>query len=198
MAFVTWLRALSAVGTVAEAAGLFRDATGRSAPDTVAAGTAEQLETRLANVVVAALKEAFDRDRARFDLDRELREAERARAEHAFRLEWVQRACEQTLMHIRLAAVLSFGAWVASAGFVVWLAPVATSTKVLLGLGWISLFAAIGASFVAHRQLTAFLAGAPVAPGTVVDPPVIRAQTLLPWLLVAGCILTAGSLVLAL
>ena len=41
------------------------------------------LETRLAGVVVAALKEAFDRDKARMDLERETLEAERARAERA-------------------------------------------------------------------------------------------------------------------
>ena len=197
MAFVTWLRTLNAVGTVAEATGLFRAVTGRSASDTAAAGTAEELETRLANVVVAALKEAFDRDRARFDLEREVREAARVRDEHALRLDWVRRTCEQMLMQVRLAAVLSLGAWVASAVLIAWLAPVATSAKVLLGLGWMSLIAAIGASFVAHRQLTAYLAGAPGMPGTDVESPVIRAQALLPWLLVAGCLLTAGSLVLS-
>ena len=198
MAFLTWLRALNAVGAVADASGFFRAATARSGSDPAAPDTAEELETRVTTVVVAALKEAFDRDRARFDLEHELREVERTRAERAFRLEWVRRTCEQTLTHVRLAAVLSLGVWVASAGLVVWLAPLVSAAKVLLGLGWLVLFAAVGASFVAHRQMTAYLVGAPVASGPVGDPPVVPAQALLPWLLVAGCILTAWSIVLAL
>src|SRR5260221_6237646 len=45
------------------------------------------LEARLAGVVVAALREAFDRDSRRLDLEREQHEAERQRAERALRLE---------------------------------------------------------------------------------------------------------------
>ena len=40
-------------------------------------GMLGQLETRLTGVVVAALKEAFDRDRVRMDLERAQFEAER-------------------------------------------------------------------------------------------------------------------------
>ena len=69
MVFATWLRALNAVGTVAEAARLFRGTRGSSdVPTTVHEADVGGLETRLATVVVAALREAFDRDRARFDL----------------------------------------------------------------------------------------------------------------------------------
>ena len=45
------------------------------------------LEARLAGVVVAALKEAFDRDTQRLELEREQLDAERQRAERALRLE---------------------------------------------------------------------------------------------------------------
>ena len=48
-----------------------------------ALGALGALETRLAGVLVAALKEAFDRDKARMDLERETVEAERGRAERA-------------------------------------------------------------------------------------------------------------------
>src|SRR5713101_6370141 len=51
------------------------------------AGAIGGLETRLAGVVVAALKEAFDRDTRRLDLEREQMAAERLRAERALRLE---------------------------------------------------------------------------------------------------------------
>jgi len=44
------------------------------------------VEARLAGVVVAALKEAFDRDTRRLELERDQAAAERERAERALRL----------------------------------------------------------------------------------------------------------------
>jgi len=51
-----------------------------------------QIETRLAGVVVAALKEAFDRDHQRLELERQHMAEERARAERALRLELIRQA----------------------------------------------------------------------------------------------------------
>ncbi len=57
MPLAPWLRALSAVGTVAEATRLFRTARGLArTADPPAAPDASDLERGLANVVVAALK----------------------------------------------------------------------------------------------------------------------------------------------
>ena len=50
------------------------------------------LEVRLAGVVVAALKEAFDRDHQRLELEREQIEAERMRAERLLRIELARQA----------------------------------------------------------------------------------------------------------
>jgi hypothetical protein len=62
------------------------------------------LEARLAGVVVAALKEAFDRDHQRLELEREQIEAERRRAERAMRLELARQAGEREVSRLRLLA----------------------------------------------------------------------------------------------
>ncbi len=202
MAFATWLRALNAVGTVAEATRLFRGATGPSdaSPSTVHEPDAGGLETRLANVVVAALREAFDRDRARFDLEREFHEAEQARKEQALRLEWLRQTGTYALAQTRQLAMLSIVVWMASAAAAGWLAPLSVVAKSLLGLGWLGLTATVCAAFVAHQHLTTWLARS--ASATPPRPDAFElsqstAQTAMPWVFVIGLALTAASLLLA-
>src|SRR5919109_3053376 len=62
------------------------------------------LEARLAGVVVAALKEAFDRDTRRLELERAQLEAERERAERALRLELRRQAGDREIGRLRLLA----------------------------------------------------------------------------------------------
>ena len=207
MALVTWLRALNAVGTVAEATRYFRGSSAPPDQSPARAEPAEPLETRLANVLVAALREAFDRDRARFDLERDLHDAEEARKERALRLEWLRQSGSQAVVHARHLALLSVAVWAASVAAAVWLAPLAPAAKTLLGFGWLGLFAAVGAGFITHRHLTVWLAhcipssntdaseaGGPAS----LDPPSITAQAALPWLFLGGFVTTALSLVMAL
>ena len=207
LALGTLFRALNALGTVAEATKYFRGSG--PPPDQSPAKTepAEPLETRLASVLVAALREAFDRDRARFDLERDFHENEVARKESALRLEWIRQTGTRAVTHARNVALLSSGVWVASVAAAGWLAPLALSAKVTLGLGWVGLFAAIAAAFVAHQQLTGWLAhGVPSSsPETTaqssaapLDLPSFPAQRALPWLFLAGFATTALSLVMAL
>src|SRR6185295_19692398 len=65
-------------------------------------GLANHLEARLSNVVVAALKEAFDRDHARLELERAQLEEQRRRAEEALRLELRRQAADRELARLRL------------------------------------------------------------------------------------------------
>src|SRR6185369_15173085 len=75
------------------------------------------LETRLAGVVVAALKEAFDRDTRRLELEREQVEAERARAERALRLELRRQAGDREIGRLRLLAGVAVVAWLGTLFF---------------------------------------------------------------------------------
>src|SRR5712692_3786879 len=99
---VPWLRILDVIVGVA---GIARGASSRPpseperqlAPGSRALG---HLETRLAGVVVAALKEAFDRDARRLDLEREQMEADRAHAERALSLELRRQAGEREISRL--------------------------------------------------------------------------------------------------
>src|SRR5262245_54297402 len=80
---VPWLRLLDTALGLASLARNRRDAAAGNPVQQIEAGSRALggLETRLAGVVVAALKEAFDRDTRRLELEREQLEAERQRAE---------------------------------------------------------------------------------------------------------------------
>ena len=191
MAFVTWLRALNAVGTVADATRIFR---GRDAVDSppAPADDAGALETRLANVVVAALREAFDRDRTRLDLERDFHQAEQLRQERALRLEWLRQSGTQALNQTRHLVALSVVVWMASAAAAGWLAPLGLASKWCLALGWLSLSAAVAAAFLTHQHLAGWLAQGVNRP-ELPEMPKFRAQTWLPWLFLGGFFLSALS-----
>src|ERR1700694_3470366 len=91
-----WLRILDTVVGVGDLALSKRARRSPAAEDPQqlpgGGGALGQLEPRLTGVVVAALKEAFDRDSRRLDLEREQVEAERVRAERALRLELLRQA----------------------------------------------------------------------------------------------------------
>src|SRR5258706_4228786 len=75
------------------------------------------LEARLAGVVVAALKEAFERDTHRLELEREQLEAERQRAERALKLELRRQASDHEIGRLRLLAGGAPARWVGTPFF---------------------------------------------------------------------------------
>src|SRR5437016_3359392 len=81
------------------------------------AGPLSGMEARLAGVVVAALKEAFDRDRNRLELEREHIEAERARAERALKLELLRQAGDREIGRLRLLAGVAVACWIGTLFF---------------------------------------------------------------------------------
>src|SRR5437660_8101673 len=106
-----WLRILDVVIGVTDLARSRRiGRPAESADDQALAASANNpralghLEARLAGVVVAALKEAFDRDNRRLDLEREQAEAERVRAARLLRLELVRQAVDREIGRLRLTA----------------------------------------------------------------------------------------------
>src|ERR671925_499033 len=100
-----WMKVLDTVAGLVRLTGSFRRPPEEGVPtglvNTTGAGPLGQLEARLAGVVVAALKEAFDRDRARMDLERAQMEAERQRAEEALRAELRRHAADRVLGQLR-------------------------------------------------------------------------------------------------
>lgn len=163
-------KAVNALIAVREVAKRFTDGdpvTPPAAPPAPPAGLAGQIETRLTNVVVAALKEAFDRDHARLELERMHLEEERHRTEAALQQELRRQAADRELMRLRMLAATAMVGWLASVAIVVaGFAGASTAGRVVLGLGWLLLLAALGAAFSAQGRVAASPAGSAGAAGT--------------------------------
>src|SRR5262249_6001890 len=154
-------------------------AAGSAEPGVPASGLGG-LETRLAGVVVAALKEAFDRDRVRMDLERAHVEAERRRAEQALEAELRRQAAERALTELRLIAVMAVAAWMLSAALAIWLPNMRTVIpRVVLGAGWACCFAALGCAFAGGQRASAWTVG--TGQSVTTPAPDSTAATLAPW-----------------
>ena len=150
------------------------------------------LETRLAGVVVAALKEAFDRDKARMDLERETVEAERARAERALQAELRRQAADRTLLHMRMIAVFAGCLLLVSGVLSAWIPGMRNgAAAIALGVAWGAALGALGCVFAAWPRVSTWAAGS--APDEQQSGP----AALAPWLLLAALALTGAGVLLA-
>lgn len=148
-----------------------------------------QIEARLTGVVVAALKEAFDRDRARTDLERAQLDDQRRRAEEAMRLELRRHAADREVGRLRLVAGTAVVGWIASmVVLVARLGSAGTVSRVVIAAGWLLLLAALGAAFSAQARVAASATDGSLAPYDG------RASNTAVWLLMAGLALSAISL----
>src|SRR3954469_3175913 len=101
MGMAQWMRGPDTVSGLAPLSGRFRRPAEGQGGLPSPGGPLGGLETRLAGVLVAALKEAFDRDSTRLELERSQIEAERQRAEEALRAELRRQAGERALGQLR-------------------------------------------------------------------------------------------------
>jgi hypothetical protein len=208
MATAQWMKVLDTVSNLAQLWSGFAGKSQASAPSTpphatgmaapFGAGPSDPrglgpLETRLAGVVVAALKEAFDRDRARMDLERDTLEGERSRAERALAAELRRQAADRALAQLQLIAVFAGLALLVSGVLAAWIGGMRDGTAaVLLTIGWTLAVAALGCVFAAWQQVSRW--------ASQTDPPPAGASTLAavaPWLLLGSLATTAASLLLA-
>ena len=150
-----------------------------------------QLETTLTNVVVAALKEAFDRDHARLELERNQLEEQRRRADQAMRLELQRQAAERELGRLRLLGGTALVGWIASVVAIgIRVSGVSTAGRVAVAIGWVLLLGAVAAAFSAQGRV---IATVPDGDRTL-DTGTAATASL--WLLVVGLGATAMSLLL--
>jgi hypothetical protein len=194
MGLAQWIRVLDTLSGLAQFAGrVRRPAEPESAPLTQG-GALGQIEARLAGVVVAALKEAFDRDRVRMDLERTQMESERQRAEEALRAELRRQSAERSLGHLRLVAIMAIGTWMLSAALGVWLPGMREGApRLIMGAGWAFAIATLGCALMAAQHVSAW--SADVRGGSVPDHPAGAAA---PWLLLLALALTGAALLAAL
>jgi len=184
-------RAYDAVIAFRDAARRLKDSSGASKSETslsptTAQGIAGQIESRLTNVVVAALKEAFDRDHARLELERAQIDEQRRRAEEALRLELRRQTVDREIGRLRLLAGTALVGWIASIAVLLGHEASAPS-RMVLGAGWLLLLGSLGAAFSAQGRVNA----------DRIDKPERTDAGALPlWLLIAGLAATAISLLL--
>jgi len=193
-----WRIAQAVIG-VAEASRptLAQAAPRPDAQDLPATGVFGALENRLTGVLVSALKEAFDRDAARLDVERAALEDQRRRAEEALRLELVRQAGDRALQRLRAIGGVALIVWIVSVGAAMAAhGGLGTAGRVLLGLGWVSLVGALAACLAAYSEVARWVA-APRTPrdGEVPDEGASRAA---PWLLLLGLVLVGSSLLVTL
>lgn len=192
---VPWLRLIDAALGLTD---LVRTTRGRGRDDqrtmALAPSSIGRLETRLAGVVVGALKEAFDRDSQRLEIERQQAEAERLRLERVMRLERLRQAGDREIARMRLMAVAAIVGW---AGTLFLATPLLATIggRLMLGAGWTLLLAALACAFAEQSRLSRIMSAgddrlsveSAMAPG--------MAGTAVTWLLTAGLIaVTIGVL----
>ena len=156
-----------------------------------------RLDARLVGVVVAALKETFDRDSRRLEFEREQAELERQRAERALRLELARQAGEREIGRLRLLAGTAVASWLGTLVLAARFAGTSAPPRVVLAGGWVFLIAALactfaGQSFVAHELERIGDGG---GPGDAGDSGM--AGALAPWLIVIGLALSGLAILVA-
>lgn len=190
-----WMRVIETVGGLVQLSGRLRQPPDTDLEPQSGGAPPGGLEARLAGVVVAALQEAFDRDKARMDLERSHLEAERQRAEEALRIELRRQAAERLLGQLRLLAVMAGAVWMLSAALGVWLPHIRSAMPLaLMGTGWAAAIGALGCAFSGWQQVSS-------SPGPAADAPVHpapRLATAALWLLLGSVALTGAALLAAL
>jgi hypothetical protein len=142
---------------------------------------------------VSALKEAFDRDHQRLELERQRLEEERDRAERLLRLEWLRQAGEREIARLRVLAAVALAGWLGTLFLVARVTASGTAGRVMLGFTWLFLLTALAAAFSAQSRVAAEL-------GRMDDrsssSEITRsvAGIAAPWLIVAGLATIAVSL----
>jgi hypothetical protein len=149
------------------------------------------LEARLAGVVVAALKEAFERDTHRLELEREQLEVERQRAERALKLELRRQASDHEIGRLRLLAGVAVASWIGTLFFSARLLGGSAGVRAALGAGWLLLLAAFASSFIAQSRVAE---AASRTDERDVDPGVAGALAL--WLIVLGLVLVGVAVLI--
>jgi hypothetical protein len=160
-------------------------------------------ETRLTGVVVAALKEAFDRDARRLELERQQLQAERQRADRVLRLELLRQAGDREISRLRLIAGIGVASWIGTLLFAARLAAMGAASRVVLGLGWVLLFAGTAASLGAQSQVGRALQRLDMQ--RLDDDRTMAADfaltgaagSLAPWLILAGLAVAGASVLIA-
>ncbi len=181
---VPWLRLIDGV---LGATDLVRSLKGRATePDERLAATG-RVESHLTGVVMSALKEVFDRDSERLELERQRAEDDRRRAERALRLELLRQAGEREIGRLRLVTAFAGVAAVGVAVVIGRLPGHAPAARGVLAASLLLLIATVAAALSAQNQVTRNL-GRGDDHALVEDIVGSVTGAASPWLLVSGLV----------
>jgi hypothetical protein len=191
-----WLRIIDTVLGVTD---LARSRPPRSQPaatDQLAPGSGAlgHLETRLAGVVVAALREAFDRDSRRLELEREHMDAERQRAERALKLELLRQSADREIGRLRLIAAVAVATWVGALFLSARVIGGPVGARITLGVGGALLLGALAAAFVAQSGVANSLGRISDLNAREDELSTGVSGAIAPWLLIGGLALVGAAM----
>jgi hypothetical protein len=147
------------------------------------------IEARLTNVLVAALKEAFDRDHARLELERAHVEEQRRHAEQAMQIELRRHAADRELGRLRLLSGTALVGWIVSVTLLVArIGQMTTAATVILAAGSLVLLGALGAAFHAQERINVLFSSS----DGLLKTGLVATATV--WLLLVGLAMSAISL----
>lgn len=196
---VPWLRVLDAVLGLTELARKVKQRPAAALSDSgepaALRAATTPIEARLTGVVVAALKEAFDRDHQRIQLEREQHEAERKRSERLLRLDLARQAGDRELARLRQVSGIAVASWLGTVVFAGIAGDLSVAARVLLGTGWLLLIAALGAALAAQSAVAATLARAEERDDRAARS-ASGAGLAAPWLLLGGLTVIAASVLI--
>lgn len=153
------------------------------------------LETRLAGVVVGALKEAFDRDSQRLAIEREKIEADRLRAERLLKLELLRQAGEREIATLKTIGAAAIVGWVGVL-LLAMRAGLSGTGRVLLAAASLALLAALACVYLEQQRQVRAMAVADERLSVESATAAGAAGTAAPWLVLAGYAAAAvGALV---
>ena len=190
---VPWLRLID---VALNATDLVRWVTGQPGQGLARGGGSSNLEGRLAGVVVSALKEAFDRDHERLEIERERLEDQRERAERAMRLDHLRQAGEREIGRMRILTGTALASWLGTLLLFPRIADGASPGRIAFGLGWALLASAMAASLLGEKRLSNALARTNDR-SSVAEVTASGTAVLAPWLVVAAWIALAFGALLA-
>ncbi len=194
---IPWLRLLDVlIGVTDIARGTTRAGADEPAQLTPGRRALGLLEARFAGVVVAALKEAFDRDSRRLELEREQMEAERQRAERALHFELLRQAGDREIGRLRLVAGVAVASWVGTLFLSSRLIGANLGARIAFGGGWALFVAALASAFVAQSRVAHALSRMDETVGRRETLPSGAAGRLSPWLIVIGLALVGMAVMI--
>jgi hypothetical protein len=196
MGIAQWAAVFDTVGGLVQMARRFKQGTVEGLSGVQMPPAGGSIEARLAGVVVAALKEAFDRDSARMEMERSQIEAERRRAEALLRAELRRQAADRMLSQLRLVAVIAVVTWALSAALGVWMPGMREGVpRVLLGAGWVFALGALASAFAGWQHVSLRSADIDNSGAAVLEH---AGAMYAPWLLITSLALTGAGLLTAL